>query len=212
MNPVSMKTIERLINYRRALYQLQAEQKENVFSHQIAVRTGASSAQVRRDLMAIGYSGSPARGYDLELLLQSISEFIDADEVQKIAVAGIGKLGRAIIDYLRGRHPTLKISAAFDVDPDKVNRVLHGCRCYSLEQIEEVVTAHHIQVAILTVPASEAQDVAERLVEAGVRGIINYAPVLLYLPENIYIENRDMITAVEKTAYLARQLQKKGSK
>ncbi|MCK5739692.1 redox-sensing transcriptional repressor Rex [bacterium] len=212
MKQISLKTIERLINYRRALYQLRAERKESVFSHQIAVRTGASSAQVRRDLMAIGYSGSPAHGYDLELLLQSISEFIDADEMQKIAVAGVGKLGRAIIDYLRGRHPTLKISAVFDIDPEKVNRVLHGCRCYRLDQITEIVSEQQIQVAILAVPAAVAQDVAEHLVAAGVRGIINYAPVLLYLPANIYIENRDMITAIEKTAYLARQLQKKGSK
>ena len=147
-----------------------------------------------------------------QLLLQSISEFIDADEMQKIAVAGVGKLGRAIIDYLRGRHPTLEISAVFDIDPEKVNRVLHGCRCYRLDQIKEIVSEQQIQVAILAVPAAVAQDVAEHLVAAGVRGIINYAPVLLYLPANIYVENRDMITAVEKTAYLARQLQKEGSK
>jgi redox-sensing transcriptional repressor len=207
---ISEKTIERLILYRRILINLKNEHVTHLFSHQLAVMVGVTSAQLRRDLMAIGYSGSPVRGYDINALMKSISDFIDTESKQSVALVGVGHLGRAILDYFQGRRPSLEITMAFDNNPQKVNRVVHGCRCYHTDQLHELITAAKITVAILSVPVEEAQEMAEKLVHSGIMGILNYCPVKLDLPEDVFIENRDMIMAVEKVAYFSRERLNKG--
>lgn len=208
MGNVSEKSIERLILYRRLLLTLQGENKANIFSHQLASLTGFTSAQVRRDIMVIGYSGSPINGYDLKSLLESLGEFIDAPTCREVAIVGLGHVGHAILAYFHGRRPNLEITAAFDTDQEKVNRVIHGCRCYHTNDIEKIISSARIRVGIISVPADEAQAIADRLIDSGVKGILNYAPVKLHLPPDIYVENRDMIMSVEKAAYFARQLQR----
>ncbi|MDD5765059.1 MAG: redox-sensing transcriptional repressor Rex [Candidatus Marinimicrobia bacterium] len=210
-NTVPEKNIERLLLYRRILANLRREKKTAVFSHQLALMSDASPAQVRRDFMLIGYFGSPVRGYDIDQLIQSINEFVDAQEVQKVTLVGVGHLGRAILNYFQGRSDKLAITAAFDRNPEKVGRVLHGIHCYPTERIQEIVKAEGIDVAIITVPESEAQDVADRLVQAGIRGILNYAPIKLNLPPEIFVDNRDMLLAVEKIAFFARRRIRKES-
>lgn len=200
----SEKNIERLILYRRHLLSFQRSDVSNIFSHQLANLMGTTSAQVRRDLMSIGYFGSPSKGYNILSLIESISIFIDSDSKQSVALAGVGNIGRAILDYFKGRREKLDITALFDIDPEKTDRVLHGCRCYPLDQIEDIISTEKINVGIITVPAESAQIVAERMVSAGVTGILNYAPVKLILPHEVYVENRDMILAIEKVAYFAR--------
>ncbi|PIS27911.1 MAG: redox-sensing transcriptional repressor Rex [Candidatus Marinimicrobia bacterium CG08_land_8_20_14_0_20_45_22] len=202
---VPEKNIERLLLYRRLLSNLRLESKKNVFSHQLAQMSGASPVQVRRDFMLIGYFGSPIHGYDIDQLIQSISEYIDAMDIQKVALVGVGNLGRAILDYFQGRADKLAITAIFDRNPEKVGRVLHGVHCYPTEKIQEIVKAEGINVAIITVPKSDAQDVADRLVQAGVCGIVNYAPIKLNLFPEIYVVNRDMLLTVEKVAFFARR-------
>ncbi|MBN1782138.1 redox-sensing transcriptional repressor Rex [bacterium] len=203
---ISEKTVERLILYRRILLTIDPEKQKNIVSHQLALLTGVKSPQVRRDLMVIGYSGSPARGYDISSLIESIGHFIDAPVKQGIALAGVGNIGRAIIDYFKGRRPKLDISAIFDIDPEKINRVLHGCRCYHIDQMEAIIRAGKIHMGIITVPADSAQSVAEHMIRAGVTGILNYAPVKLVHPENIHVENRDITLVIEKVAYFSRQV------
>jgi redox-sensing transcriptional repressor len=210
MKKVSTKTVERLLIYRRILLNLSAKDASHIFSHHLATLTGFTSAQIRRDLMAIGYFGSPARGYDREQLLSSISAFVDAPDKEGVAIVGLGHLGQAILTYFQGRRPKLEIVAVFDNDPQKINRVIHGCRCYHTNELEGKIQSERITVAIIAVPADEAQMIAERLVASGVRGVLNYAPVKLELPPEIYVDNRDMIMAVEKAAYFARESQRKG--
>jgi len=203
---VSEKNIERLLLYRRILNSVALESNENIYSHQLAILADATPEQVRRDIMSIGYSGSSSKGYNVSKLIDSISDFVDTKEIQKVAIVGVGHLGRSVIDYFKGRRPKLKIAATFDNDPEKINRVLHGCRCYPVDEMVDVIKSEGIDVAILSVPGSAAQDVADRLVEAGIKGILNYAPVKLKLPPDIYVENRDMLLAVEKVAFLARKM------
>jgi len=210
MKPIPEKTIERLILYRRFLMNVKVEEKANIFSHELSTMTGFSSAQIRRDLMEIGYSGSPIKGYDTKNLIDSISEFIDAPEKQHVAIIGLGQLGRAIVNYFKGRRQKLEIIAAFDKDPNKAGKVVNGCRCYHIDELEKVIKENEIRIVILAIPEVGSQEMAERLVNAGIRGILNYAPTKLYLPHNIYIENRDMIMAVEKVAYFARQINQEG--
>lgn len=202
---ISDRTVGRLSLYRRILYGLQAEGVASIYSHQLAELSGVSAAQVRRDMMAIEPSGSSRLGYDVQYLIDSISELLDAEEPEGAVLVGIGNLGRAIIDFFSGRRPNLSIVAAFDVDPEKVNRVIHGCRCYLLSELPAYVQEHTIHVGLITVPAVQAQEVADILVDAGITGILNFAPVRLRVPPDVYIENRDMTTSLEQVAYFARQ-------
>jgi len=205
MNKISDKKIERIINYRRVLLRLDKQLgKTHVFSHQLANNSGASPAQVRRDLMEIGYTGSPAHGYEIKGLLDSIGEFIDPDQKQGIALIGVGNLGRAIIDYFNGQSSKLEIITVFDTNPDKVNRVVSGCRSYHVKDLKSVIIEKNIKTAVVAVPSSGAQQVADELIEAGVKGILNYAPIILSVPDGIYVENRDMITTLEKVSYFAK--------
>ncbi|HUW30033.1 MAG TPA: redox-sensing transcriptional repressor Rex [Planctomycetota bacterium] len=160
------KTIGRLSLYRRLLSGLMTNSVHNVYSHELAKMAGVTAAQVRRDMMSVGYSGSPTRGYDVRLLSDSIGDFLDSPEGQGVALIGIGNLGRAIMAYFTGRRPRLSIVAAFDTDPGKVNRVIHGCRCYHINEMAEVVRSANIGVAIITVPSAEAQNAAELLAAA----------------------------------------------
>jgi len=177
----------------------------NTFSHQLAHLAGVTPAQVRRDLMAIGYSGTTKRGYEVPEMVESIGQFLDASHGQGVALVGVGNLGRAILAYFAGRRPNLAIVAAFDNDPYKVNRVIHGCHCHGLDDVSRVVREQDIKVAILTVPASVAQAVADSLVSAGVRGILNFAPTRLRVPPHTYVEDIDMTMSLEKVAFFARK-------
>jgi len=203
---ISDRTIGRLSLYRRLLNSLLREGTRYVHSQELASLAGVTAAQVRRDIMNIGYSGNPNRGYDASELAKSIGAFMDDPEGQQVALVGVGNLGRAMLAYFQGRRPRLSIVAAFDSDPAKYGRVIQGCRCYSLDQMEEIVRDARITVGVITVPASEAQRIANRLVSSGVTGIINYAPVPLWAPPHVYVEDIDMTMSLEKVAYFARTI------
>jgi len=202
---LSDRTVGRLSLYRRLLNNLAKTGAKFVFSHDLAAAAGATAAQVRRDVMAVGYTGSPTKGYEIAELAESIARFIDGNQPQPVALVGVGNLGRAILAYFTGRRPNLSIVAAFDRDEHRVNRVIHGCRCYPVELLEETVAAKAIRTAIIAVPAGEAQAVADRLVRAGVRGLLNFAPAPLRVPPNVFVQEMDITTSLEKVAFFARQ-------
>lgn len=200
------KTIGRLSLYRRLLNRLLAEGVRNIYSHQLAAMAGVTPAQVRRDIMSIGYSGNPNRGYDVVELVESIGQSLDHPEGQRAALVGVGNLGRALLTYFTGRRPKLTIVAAFDSDPRKCDRVIQGCRCYGIAQLPEKVEEMDISIGTITVPAGEAQKIADMLVRTGIRGILNFAPVRIRVPSNVYVEDIDMTMALEKVAYFARKM------
>lgn len=202
---VSDKVIGRLSLYRRLLTSLH-DGPQYLFSHELASLVGVSAAQVRRDIMHIGYSGNPNRGYDVAELVKSIEIFIDPKELQFAALVGVGNLGRAILAYFSGRRPKLSIIAAFDIDPARYDRVVHGCQCYAMENLDYIVSQTGINVGIITVPATEAQKVTDMLLNAGVKGILNFAPHPLHVSPDVYVEDIDMTMSLEKVAYFARKL------
>jgi redox-sensing transcriptional repressor len=201
----SEPTVGRLCLYRGLLAGLERDGVDSIYSHQLAALAGGAPSRVRRDLMAVGYDGSPTRGYVVLDLLESIGRFLDAPQREGVALVGVGNLGRALMAFFAGRRPNLAIVAAFDSDPDKAGRVIHGRRCYGMDSLGEVVRANGIRVAILSVPAGEAQGVADQLIRAGVRGLLNFAPVRLNVPAGVFVENMDMAVSLEKVAYFARQ-------
>ncbi len=204
MKAIPIKTIERLSLYGRLLERMMQQGHTHIYSHELASLSKATPAQVRRDLMEIGHSGNPRKGYNIGQLQVEISSVLVEPDGQKIALVGIGNLGRAILTYFRARRPRLSIAAAFDFDPDKINRVISGCRSYHTDRISEVVRTEGIGIGIVTVPAISAQKVADMLVDAGIKSIVNWAPVPLYVPPGIFLENRDITMSIEKAAYFAK--------
>jgi len=198
---ISPTTIGRLSRYRRTAQRMLADGREYVHSQEIASACRVTAAQVRRDLMPIQISGTSEKGYNIRALQRSLNNLLDDPEEQRVALVGVGNLGRALLGYFRGGHANLKIIAAFDVDPAKVGRVIAGTRTYPMEQIESVFSNHGIGIAILTVPSDEAQGVVKRVVQAGARGVLNFTQVHLRLPHSIFVESVDFGLSLEKVAY-----------
>lgn len=201
---IPVRVVERLIAYRRRLRAWFADGKARIYSHELANLEGVTPAVVRRDLMTIGYTGSPARGYDVAGLIEKVGQVLDPPAPEGIALVGVGSLGRAILNYFSGAHPELPIVAAFDVDLGKVGRIINGCPCHSINDIEAVLRAGSLRTAILAVPADAAQHVAERLTRAGARGLLNFTPVRLRVPPEVYVEDVDIAVLLEKVVYFAR--------
>jgi redox-sensing transcriptional repressor len=204
---IPARTIERLVLYKRLLADLLEKGQRTLFSHQLAEMAHNTPAQVRRDLMTIGQGGSPRRGYEIPELIRRIAEILDGSKERRIALVGVGNLGRAILSYFTYRHPGLTIVAAFDSDESKVERVISGCRCYNISDFDLKVKELSINVGIITVPAAQAQQVAEMMVAAGIKGILNFAPVPLKVPEGVYAERIDIASSLEKLAYFADRMQ-----
>ena len=201
---LSEPQVSRLSLYRRQLQARPLGSPATIHSHALAALCGTSAAHVRRDLMTIGFAGSPAHGYEVEHLIGAIGRELDAPEGQRAALVGVGQLGRALLDYFTTRRPSLRLAAAFDIDPAKTGRVIHGCRVWPLDAMREVVRAQGIAVGVLTVPAEAAQEVADRMVAAGIVGILNFAPVPLRHPARTFVEEMDITTSMERVAYFAR--------
>jgi redox-sensing transcriptional repressor len=199
------KTVERLSEYRRTLLNYLATGKTHIFSHELAHLHHITAVQVRRDLMFIGYSSMQRKGYDVNELIRVIGNILDSQNGLNVAIVGIGNLGRAITAYFTGKRSKLNIIAAFDTDPAKIDRVISGVKCYSIQKMPEVLKEMEIHIAILTVPVDHAVETAEKLVLAGIKGILNFTTALLNVPPNVYLEEYDMVTSLEKVAYFVKK-------
>lgn len=203
MNSLPEKTIERLSEYRRTLFRCLDEGKTHIFSHELADMHNITAVQVRRDIMFIGYTSQGRKGYDIRELIDVIGKIMDPSDVLNIGIVGYGHLGKAISSYLVNKRPNLRIAAAFDIDPKKIgsNSVV---TCYSVERLREIISSKNITIALLTVSASSAQQMAKALVSSGIKGILNFTSVNLSVPPDIYLEEYDMITSLEKVAYFVK--------
>ena len=205
MKHLPHKTVERLSQYRRALLLILSKEKTHVFSHEIAQMLHITPVQVRRDLMLIGYSGNLRKGYDIKELIELIGKIIDTDKGQRVAVVGLGNLGKAIISYFRGKRTKLTIVAAFDVNAEKIDRIYNGVPCHHTDLLPKIIRQENITIGIITVPAEQAAPVAETLVLSGIKGILNFTPKPLNVSPYVYLEEYDMITSLEKVAFFAKK-------
>lgn len=164
-----------------------------------------TAVQVRRDLMLIGYGSVMRKGYDVRELIRTIGSIIDARSGLNVAIMGIGNLGRAITGYFRGKRTNMNVVAAFDVDPQKVDKVVAGVKCYHLDQMKKLKDELDISIAVLTVPPDQAVTVTSMLVSNGIKGIMNFTTVPLNVPDNVFLEEFDMITSIEKVAYFVKE-------
>ncbi|MEN8229024.1 MAG: redox-sensing transcriptional repressor Rex [Bacteroidota bacterium] len=202
------RTVERLSEYRRSMLQCLEEGKTHIYSHELAELHHNTAVQVRRDIMFIGYTSMQRKGYDVRELINVIGEILDSEKGMNVAVIGMGNLGRAFTTYFVGKRSKLNIIAAFDVDTNKIDRVISGVKCYPLSRLKEVVESHNISIAIMTVSADSAVEVSEQLVEAGIKGVLNFTTVPLNVAPDVYLDEYDMITSVEKVAYFVKSAKK----
>jgi redox-sensing transcriptional repressor len=201
MKHLPHKTIERLSQYRRALLICLDQGQTHIYSHEIAKIQHITAVQVRRDLMLIGYTGTLRKGYNVKELIELIGKIIDDEEGIRVAIVGMGNLGRALINYFAGKRSKLAIEAGFDINPDKIGNIMSGVPCYAIEEMNEIIARDNIRIGIMTVPADFAVDVANKLVMAGIKGILNYTPKPVNVPRDVYLEEYDMITSLEKVAF-----------
>lgn len=199
------KTIERLSEYRRTLLSCHEQGITHIFSHVLAGIHGITAVQVRRDLMLIGFSSDTKKGYDVEVLIDFISSILDSRNPVNIAVIGMGHLGQAITKYFNGKGLKLKIIAAFDVDPEKVGKEVDHIPCYHMDRFEELVEDLDINIVILSSPTNVASELVVPIINAGIKGVLNFTSKPLNFPRGIVVENYDITTLLEKVAYFVKE-------
>ncbi|MBU1241177.1 redox-sensing transcriptional repressor Rex [Myxococcota bacterium] len=199
---ISEKTISRLSLYHYLLTTLKEQEIEFVFSRQLANMANSTPAQVRRDLMVTGYEGNPKRGYTINELIVAIEEFMGLKEGVDMVLVGVGSLGRALLSYFYPQKPRYNIVAAFDKGSNS-DRVVSGCRVYDIAELAPVLAGQRVTMGIVAVPAGAAQQVTTMLCEAGIHGILNFAPIRVKVPRNVYLENVDLAVTIEKIAWFA---------
>jgi redox-sensing transcriptional repressor len=205
MTKLPEKTVERLSSYRRTLLNCLLQGKTHIFSYELATLHNITAVQVRRDIMFIGYSSAQKKGYDVRKLIDVIEHILDSNTGINVAVIGMGNLGKAITGYFIGKRPKLRIVASFDIDQGKVNTVISGIRCYPISELATVIRDLHISIALLTVPPEMTKEIADKMVQAGIKGILNFTSVPLNPGPGVYIEEYDMITSIEKVAYFIKK-------
>jgi redox-sensing transcriptional repressor len=193
--------IRRLPIYARSLTYLLSEGVNTVSSSELGDRIGVTAAQIRRDLSYFGEFGKQGKGYNVQFLLNQIRDILHLEQQWGVALVGTGHLGEAIVHYGGFLDKGFEIVALFDADATKVGRELVGKTVHHYSQIPKVVGELELQVAIVAVPAASAQEVVDLLVEAGVKAILNYAPVSLQVPPDVRTRNIDPVGLLQSMTY-----------
>ncbi len=198
------KTIERLSEYRRTLLSCQDQGIKHMFSHVLAGIHGITAVQVRRDLMLIGFSSDTKKGYDVDILIEFINSILDNETILNVAVIGMGHLGQAITKYFNAKNIKLRINASFDVDKAKVGETLDNIHCYDMKDFEQVVEKLDINIVILSCPTEIASELVIPIINAGIKGVLNFTSKPINFPKGIVVENYDITTLLEKVAYFVK--------
>jgi redox-sensing transcriptional repressor len=184
-----LPSVRRLPMYLRFLYELQARGRDVVSCTHIADDLGLVSVQVRKDLAITGIVGKPKVGYQIPELITAIEEFLGWNNTKDAFLIGVGSLGVALLGYPGFKEFNLNLLAGFDIDPAKIGTQIHGKDIFAIKKLPDLVKRMHVLIGILAVPAGVAQEVADVLVESGIRAIWNYTPVQLHVPDTVIVED-----------------------
>jgi redox-sensing transcriptional repressor len=199
---LSRASVGRFSLYLRHLEGLRGEGAKKVSSGQLGEALGITDAQVRKDLAYLGNLGLPGIGYPVDELIAALRRKLGIDRSWAVAVVGVGNLARALLRY-RGFHQQgFRIVALFDADVGKIGQQVEGLVVQPPERMVEVIAATGAELGLLTVPSEAAQSVADALVAAGIRGLLNFAPVVLRLPPTISLVSVDLAVQMEQLAFL----------
>lgn len=203
MKPVKISeaVVRRLPLYLRFLYDLRKQNVQTVSSQDLGRKLDLNPAQIRKDLAYFGEFGKKGIGYDVGYLIEKIQHILKLDQYVHVALVGVGNLGRALCNYNAYQQDRMKIVAVFDANPRKAGEELKHLTVQPISELEDTVRAKHIRIGIITVPASEAQEVADRMVQAGIEAILNFAPSVIKVPDSIRVHHADFTSELFSLAY-----------
>ncbi|WP_100966647.1 redox-sensing transcriptional repressor Rex [Enterococcus faecalis] len=194
-------TARRLPLYYRYLRMLHDTGKNKISSTELSEAVQVDSATIRRDFSYFGELGKRGYGYDVENLMNFFAKTLNEDELTNVALIGVGNLGSALLKYKFHQSNSIRVSCAFDVNEDIVGRIVDGIPVYPMEDMMEQIRVQQIEVAILTIPARKAQEVVNKLAEAGVKGILNFTAARLVAPPEVLIQNVDLTNELQTLIY-----------
>jgi redox-sensing transcriptional repressor len=203
MNPLAIPdiVIRRMPLYLRTLKLLKDQGQTVTSSQEIGDMLGISATQIRKDLSYFGEFGKQGTGYDVRYLQEQVRQILKVDHSWNIALIGAGDLGRAILRYSGFEEGGFSIVAILDRDKRKIGRQIGTLEVLDIAQLPEVINGYRIQIAIIAVPTSDAQEVADALADAGVKAILSYAPIPLSLPADVRIEHIDPVVGLQSMTY-----------
>ena len=202
---IPRKTVYRLSVYLRCLQRLKANNIRTVSSEALAKVAGVKPTQLRKDLTYFGQFGTRGLGYDVEQLAQMIIDLLGTSSLQPVVLVGVGNLGSALLAYRGFQQEGFELVAAFDSDPKRGRGRKSDIPIYPMDRLPDIIRSQHVKMAILTVPASAAQEVANTLVDCGVTGILNFAPIVLAVPEEVMVSNVNLAIELENLSYFIQQ-------
>jgi len=202
---IPRKTIYRLSIYLRCLARLRENGLGTVSSEALAKAAGVTSTQLRKDLACFGTFGTRGLGYDVAALSQKIADELGTSRLQPVILVGAGHMGLALLSYRGFEKEGFEIIAAFDSEPGRKREKEIKQPIYSMNELPPFVEKHNVKMAILTVPAAAAQEVANRLVEAGISGVLNFSPIVLAVPERVTVNNVNLAIELENLSYFTQE-------
>jgi len=193
--------VGRLPVYLRALSRMAQEGQTITSSKELGERLGISSAQIRKDLSHFGEFGKQGTGYQIEYLIEQVQRILKVNTEWEVALVGVGDLGRALAHYNGFVNRGFRISAPFDSDPAKIGTTIDELKIMDAAKMVEEIRARGLKVAMLAVPAEKAQAVADKLVEAGIRAILNYAPINISTPSGVRVQYIDPVIHLQRMTF-----------
>ena len=194
--------IGRLPVYLRELRRLASEgDKLTTSSQELARRLGISSAQIRKDLSHFGEFGKQGTGYHITFLIEQLTKILHLQNEWPVALVGAGFLGHALANYNGFKDRGFRVSWVFDSDPEKIGKEVNGLVVQTVDDLEQIIRQHNIQMAIIVVPTNVAQDITDRLVNAGIKSILSYAPIHLNVPDDVRISYSDPVIQLQQMTY-----------
>jgi redox-sensing transcriptional repressor len=187
--------------YLRALVDVAATGTSTISSEELAEAAGVNSAKVRKDLSHLGSYGTRGVGYDVAYLIHQIRRELGLTQHWAIVIAGIGNLGHALANYRGFAERGFRVAALVDEDPAKVGERVGDLRIHHVDDLADLVASHDIAIGVIATPASAVQDVADRLVDAGVRSILNFAPAMLTVPPGVSVRKVDLAVELQILAF-----------
>lgn len=193
--------IERLPHYLRALTHLLENGVEIISSQQLGEILQVTPAQIRKDLSYFGRFGKQGRGYTIAHLLDRLRHILGLDQTWNMAIVGIGRLGRSIISYPGFQPEGFRVVCAFDSDQRLIGQVAGGLMIHDFRNFREIAEREGVQIVVVAVPASVAQEVIDKLVDAGIKAVLNYAPQSAIVPSDVHVRNVDPVVALQSMTY-----------
>ena len=199
--PIPEATVGRLPIYLRALVEIAEGGAATISSETLAMAAGVNSAKVRKDLSHLGSYGTRGVGYDVAYLIHQVRRELGLTQHWPIVIAGIGNLGQALANYRGFSERGFRTAALVDVDAGKVGETVGGLRVRHLDDLPEIVREHESAIGVICTPASAVQDVADRMVAAGIRAILNFAPAVISMPPGVSVRKVDLAIELQILAF-----------